>query len=41
MPSKTPALIGVVVAIALIGGLVFANNTGLLRKAADWYFAGK
>jgi hypothetical protein len=39
--SKTPALIGVVVAIALIGSLVVANNTGILRKAADWYFAGE
>jgi hypothetical protein len=39
--SKTAALVGVVVAIALIGGLVIANNTGLLRKVADWYFAGE
>jgi hypothetical protein len=39
--SKTAALVGVVVAIALIGGLVVANNTGLLRKAVDWYFAGE
>jgi hypothetical protein len=30
---------GILVALALIGGLVFANNTGLLRKASDWYFA--
>jgi hypothetical protein len=33
------AVLGALVAIALIGGLAIANNTGLLRKAADWYFA--
>jgi hypothetical protein len=41
MPIKTVAFTGVIVALALITGIVIANNTGLLRKAADWYFSGE
>jgi hypothetical protein len=41
MAIRTAAFTGIVVALALIGSLVIANNTGLLRKAADWYFSGE
>jgi hypothetical protein len=34
-----PSTICILVVLALIAGLVITNNTGILRKASDWYFA--
>jgi hypothetical protein len=36
-----PSTICILVALALIAGLVTANNTGGLRKFTDWYFANE